>query len=419
MDKTAIQATVPRAGLPGDVVEPSRRPAESLILRCFKIAASLRVTVILFALSILLVFFGTLAQVGAGTWTAVSLYFRSAYVWVPFQIFFSPTVPVSGGFPFPGGWLLGGLLLVNLLAAHAVRFKISLKRSGILLIHSGLIILMLSELITGLFAVESRMAIETGHSSNYVEDYRQAELAVISRVDARIDDITVVPGDLLQQKRLIQHPDLPFDIEVHDYLSNSRPVRRMADSNSPATRGLGLRIDVKKSAESAGTDSDQAVDVPSAFVTFKNKMAGQSLGTYLVSVWLKKPQKVVIGDKEYQVVLRFKRTYKPYTLHLLEFHHDVYEGTQIPKDYTSRIQLIDPERGEDREVLIYMNHPLTYRNETFYQSSVLPGGSGTILQVVRNPGDMLPYISCLMVAVGMLIHFGISLTRFLEKRLAI
>ena len=49
------------------------------------------------------------------------------------QIFFgvSPDVYVGGSFPFPGGWLLGGLLLANLLAAHLVRFKLSWKRSGI------------------------------------------------------------------------------------------------------------------------------------------------------------------------------------------------------------------------------------------------------------------------------------------------
>src|SRR5690242_21626506 len=33
----------------------------------------------------------------------------------------APTVP--GGFWFPGGWLIGGAMGVNLLAAHALRFK--------------------------------------------------------------------------------------------------------------------------------------------------------------------------------------------------------------------------------------------------------------------------------------------------------
>ena len=67
------------------------------------------------------------------------------------------------------GWLIGSVLLVNLLAAHAVRFKMNWKRSGILMLHAGVIILMLSELITGLFAIEGNMTIEQNGSSNFLE----------------------------------------------------------------------------------------------------------------------------------------------------------------------------------------------------------------------------------------------------------
>ena len=53
-----------------------------------------------------------------------------------------------------------------------------------------------------------------------------------------------------------------------------------------------------------------------------------------------------------------------------------------------------------------------------------PGGfdprteTTTILQVVRNPGWLIPYISCALVAIGMLVHFGIYLTQFLLRRAA-
>ena len=86
----------------------------------------------------------------------------------------------SLGFPFPGGWAIGSLLLVNLVAAHAIRFKISLKRTGILLIHAGLIVLMMGELVTGVFAIEGNMAIATGQSANYVEQNENMELAVVT-----------------------------------------------------------------------------------------------------------------------------------------------------------------------------------------------------------------------------------------------
>src|SRR4051794_36125226 len=84
--------------------------------------ASLKITVTLFALSLVLVFVGTLAQVDNGIKTVLDKYFHTWAVWVPLQLFFPRSVHVPGGFPFPGGWTIGWALLINLLAAHLVRF---------------------------------------------------------------------------------------------------------------------------------------------------------------------------------------------------------------------------------------------------------------------------------------------------------
>jgi len=101
-----------------------------------------------------------------------------------------------------------------------------------------------------------------------------------------------------------------------------------------------------------------------AYLTFRKKGSGESLGTYLMS-FLLRPQKVVVEGKTYDVALRPKRSYKPYTIHLDEFRHDKYVGTEKPKNYSSQIHLIDASRNEEREVLIYMNHPMRYEGETF------------------------------------------------------
>ena len=96
-------------------------------------------------------------------------YFRSFYVWVPLQLFFPRHLIVYGSFPFPGGLTLGSLLMVNLLAAHAIRFKFTLKRSGIILLHAGVVVMMLGELVTGLFAVESRMTIALNETVGFTD----------------------------------------------------------------------------------------------------------------------------------------------------------------------------------------------------------------------------------------------------------
>ncbi len=430
MNKTSIQirATPPAAG-------PTLAPARSVdrlapLKKALKPLASLRLTVVLFALSMFLVFCGTLAQMDNGLWAILSGYFRAFLAWIPFQAFvrfgqvffgFPKTWYVPGSFPYPGGYILGGALLLNLIAAHLVRFRLSWKRSGILLTHSGIILLLLGELVTGLFAVEGTMTIETGDACNFVEHGDKVELAVIDSSDPWGDHVVVVPGSFLQKGGLIQNEQLPFDVEVVRWMVNSSEPRDLKPGEeTPATRGAGLESIVTPEKPGAGTDSEQRRDAAAAYVAFKNKDNGESLGTYLVSVWwptLEQPVK--LDGKEYKVALRFQREYKPYTLALEEFHHDLYPGTNTPKNFSSKVHLIDPEQKEDREVLIYMNNPLRYAGSTFYQSSYLRGDKGTVLQVVTNPGWLMPYISCTLVCLGMVIHFGIHLLSFLQRRAAV
>jgi hypothetical protein len=381
--------------------------------------ASLKLTVVLFSLSMVLVFAGTLAQVDEGIWTVVGRYFRSAWVWIPLQIFFPRSIHVGGGFPFPGGWLIGALLFVNLLAAHAARFKWSWKRAGILLLHAGLIVLIVSEFVTGLFAVEGNMTIDEGGASNYVEHTHAYELAVVSPAGPDREDVVVVPWSALRRGGRIAHASLPFEIEVVRVMANSTLAGLKdpgAPPATPATAGAGLDAAAVEKPEISGTDPDQSVDMPSLYAALYDKAAGAPLGTWLFSLWLN-PQRVTAGGRTVDVALRFKRTYKPYTLRLHDFKHEKYIGTDRPRNFESVVRLIDPSRGVDRDdIRIYMNHPLRYEGETFYQSAFKPGDTGTILQVVRNPGWLLPYVSCVMVAAGLLWHFALSLAGFMKRQ---
>lgn len=425
--ETAIQAAADRNDTPPP--EQPDKPADKVpdvrvkkpvnpFMQALTALASLKLTVALFVLSLILVFAGTIAQVDNGIWTVVAKYFRSFFVWIPFQnsLWKDPKSPLPGGFPFPGGWLLGSLLLANLLAAHAVRFKCTWKRSGILILHAGVIVMMLGELITGIAAVESQMIIEGGKSSNFTENHQAFELAITDPSDSKTDDVVVVPGRFLKKKGFIQNDELPFEIEVHRYMVNSALSQDVSGGNL-ANAGHGVKAVALEKPEVSGTDPEQKVDIPAAYVTFKKKGSGEALGTYLLTQWLT-AQQVQVDGKTYDVEMRFKRMYKPYTVHLQKFTHDLYPGTTTPKDFASEIRLVDPSEGEDLEARIWMNHPLRYNGETFYQQSFLPGDTGTILQVVRNPAWLLPYFSCVIVALGMIVHFGIKLITFLQQALA-
>ncbi len=128
---------------------------------------------------------------------------------------------------------------------------------------------------------------------------------------------------------------------------------------------------------------------------------------------------VKLGDKNYDLALRFKRAYKPYSMHLEDVRFDKYMGTQMARNYSSDLRLVDKSRNVDRDVHIWMNNPLRFAGETFYQSSFNVdelGVESTVLQVVANSGWMIPYVACMLVGTGMLAQFSITLVRFLRRR---
>ena len=103
-------------------------------------------------------------------------------------------------------------------------------------------------------------------------------------------------------------------------------------------------------------------------------------------------------------------------MRLIHFAFDRYTGTNTAKNFSSLVRLVDPANNVDREVKIWMNHPLRYRGETFYQAGFQPDEKTTILQVVKNPGWIMPYVACIIGALGMMIHFGIKLSEFIRKK---
>src|SRR5437763_13618795 len=141
--------------------------------KLIELITSLKLTIICLAAGMALIFAGTLAQVHLGIYEAQQRYVQSFFVWWP---------PEGRGIKlpiFPGGHLIGAVLLINLVAAHAKRFRWAWGKLGIHLTHAGLIIMLAGGLFTDLFAVESHMRLARGAPKNYSEDMQRTELAVI------------------------------------------------------------------------------------------------------------------------------------------------------------------------------------------------------------------------------------------------
>ena len=408
-----------------------------MLHRIIGIFTSLRLTVACLAAALILIFVGTLAQVQVGLYAAQTSFFRSFFVYwtLPGTHWKIPVLP--------GGWLLGLVLLVNLLAAHIKRFKFTPKKYGIILIHGGLIFLLLGQFLTELFQVESTMRLEVGETKNYVEDSRRNELAVIDVTDPKSDKVVAIPESLVAKGGEIRTPELPFSLDVEKFFPNSKPAGPMSGAGEKikAADGIGRRL---LFASAPVTRSMDEINQPAALIKVVSSKG--PVGEWSVSTWttwlprypfvellrelnslmggvsLTAPQSFTYAGRNYQIALRPVRYYKPYSITLLAFTHDIYAGTDIPKNFSSKIHLNDPSRGEDRDILIYMNNPFRYHGETFYQASFEPNelepghDRVTVLQVVRNPASITPYVACSLIALGLVVQFLMHLFSFARKR---
>lgn len=371
------------------------------IRRWLEPLASLRLALWCMGLSLILVFWGTMAQVHLGTYNAQKIFFNS---FVVFQNVAGWNCPV-----FPGGLTIGLLWLINLLAAFVVRFRLHGGKFGLFVSHAGLVLLLAGQLLTQLYTIETQMPIQIGQSLNYSESYRETELVLIDRGHSEYDEVTRVPISRVQKKGTIVFPRLPFELRVREFYPNAQ--LSMNSSNPPSEmRGIGSKIQVEP--QPVATHEDDVNNVTAVLEVIDQ---GQSQGVWLVSSGLGAPQGFNAAGRTYEIAIRPRRNYTPFTLTLKEFHHDVYPGTDIPKNFSSLVQLGNPDTNEWRDALIYMNHPLRYQGKTFYQASFGNNDTLSIFQVVENPFAVSPYIACAMVLIGLAIHFLVMMVRFLRR----
>ncbi|NBB77991.1 MAG: ResB protein required for cytochrome C biosynthesis, partial [Verrucomicrobia bacterium] len=299
--------------------------------------SSLKLTVVLLTFSMALIFFGTLDQVHYGIWHTQKLYFESFLVvwsypeqWVGHEHLSWLHIPM------PGGYLLGGLLFINLLTAHITRFKLSWKKSGIFLVHFGLILLLVSELLTDLVSVESQMPVDEGGTRNYSTAFRDNELVFIDRSHPEYDQVHAIPASFLKPGETVDVPDTPLRIRTLSYYPNADVGRSTAGTavETPATRGVAPRMGVVVSPK-AESFADDDMNTATAYV----EVLGPDgpLGVWLVSNVIDErfpPQMVEHGGQAWEMALRFTRHYYPFEIELINFSHDKYPGTEIPHNFS-------------------------------------------------------------------------------------
>jgi len=364
--------------------------------------ASTPVTIGLLVLAMVLVVWGTLAQVNIGPFEAQRQYFNSFWVTTGGKF----RIPI-----FPGGVTVGILWAIGLSAAFISRFQYGWKDLGITITHAGLIVLLLGQFFSQTLSREQRLAIEVGQTKNYAENDRDIELSFVLTSDPKGDQVVAVPGSRLATGSVLTIPSLPFSVVVKKFFPNARLMGLPVGMDPMATQGLGAQMMAEELPRAL---KDDEFNNTTAIIELLEGPV--SLGTWLVAAEMEAPQMLTLKDKTYQVSLRARRQYFPYSLTLKEFRHDVYPGTNIPKNFASVIHLDHPAAREERDVIISMNHPFRYEGLTFYQASYGKNDTLSVLQVVRNPVWLSPYIATVIICLGLAFQFMLSLLVYLRKK---
>jgi ABC-type transport system involved in cytochrome c biogenesis permease subunit len=360
--------------------------------------------------------------------------------------------------------LSAGFAGLVLLAGCILAFK---KRAGIVVLHFGIGFLMFNELWVSTTHVEAQITLEEQKAgrpdratASHVQDVRELELAIIKRGGGEDgqDQTVAIPQAMLldsasgseggRYSRLagwlfssedetptypvVQDSQLPFDVQVLTFHANAETARLPADeSNDVVDAGHGRYLKLVELPPVTGVDKGE--NQPAAIIRFFEKGTSQPLTTHLVSVeqtmlaqWaptnLDSLEEVRVDGNTYEVYLRYRRINKPYTVTLTDVRRDNYLGTSTPKDYSSDIHIEGASsQGETVATTahIWMNNPLRLFGDTFYQSGFHEPssfyGERSTLSVVTNGGWMIPYVCCMIVAVGMFYQFRVTLGRFLSR----
>lgn len=368
----------------------------------FRFLSSSGLTVVILLLLLLLTFLGTLEQQEHGLYAVQQKYFESMFL---VHDFFG-VVPI----PLPGAYLLLVLFAVNLICGGILRVPKDWRTPGVLIAHFGILVMLGGAYVTFQYSLDGHMKLYEGEQSDEFISSHDWAIEV-----ARGDEMVVIAQEKFidlkpSESRTFKSKALPFDLTLSGFGRNTRPTA----SRSAAP---GARIVDGFVLQALPLDAEGEQNAAGAYVTVKDKGTGE-VTEGIVWGFAFEPLTVKGEGGDWTIDLTRKRWRLPFSIRLDKFTRVLHPGTQMPASFESEVTKF--EAGSAESIRIWMNHPLRNRGFTFFQSSWGPPDAGpedrlySVFSVVKNPADALPLYSCIIISVGMLIHFLQRLSRYLR-----
>lgn len=332
-----------------------------------------------------LVVMGTITQKDLGLYEASEKYFNSIILWM-------------GPLPLPGGLTTIGFIFIALCLKFIFYSPWSKKRAGTIVTHLGILLLLLGGMVTSFTSKEEYMVIAEGQNLAVVSDHFKKEMVISMQVgNGEIHNF-----ENLQDKQTINFSDLEIKI-----------LHKCDNCGARAPSGIYTNLqDMAVNMELYSTPSEKLKETnfSGLVLSVTDKKNPDKSGTYIVMEDIPK-NPVFVDGKGNKIEISLRRQARPlaFSITLNDFRKIDYPGTNKAREYES--DLIIHDGSVSWPVTVSMNEPLRYKGYTFYQSSFeqRPDVEVTVLNVVQNAGRAFPYISTLVIFLGLLLHFIIHL----------
>ncbi|MCX5759290.1 MAG: cytochrome c biogenesis protein ResB [Candidatus Hydrogenedentes bacterium] len=345
--------------------------------KAFDWLASYELSCVLFLLLLLLTYLGTLYQVEHGLYQAQHVYFESLVLvqWV------FGAIPI----PLPGTYLLLIVLAVNLTLGGIIRVRMGWSKFGTLVTHAGILVLLVGAFVSYRYAVAGHLTLYEHESSNEFQSSNEWEIAVGEATGGPAREYLIPARAFTNLRgalsRSFRFPDLPFDVTLHGFSPNARPM--------PATAAGGDAVDGFVLAPREA-EREQEANQAGVLATIRETQGGAEKKAIL---WAGayEPWVVQAGGKTWSVDLRLRRWTLPFTVTLDKFTRELHPQTNMARKFTSDVT--KTEEGVAQKARITMNEPLRNLGYTLYQSSWGPSNARpgdrlySVFAVVRNPTE--------------------------------
>jgi len=362
----------------------------------------------------LLTWLGTLEQVDQGLYLVKKKYFSQETFFILPQLN-GKTVPL----PLPNAYWVGMLFFFNLLLGTLLRVRRGWKTVGVLISHFGMLFLLVGAFVTQHYSVRGNMALSEGETSDVAEAYFDYVIEVTKLDEGRPEIVHLIDADNLRDLdssdvRTMQMANLPFDLQVSNYLPNSRPLNAGMEIPKKGERvldGYYLRQEPKK--------VDSELNTAGCILTVLSK-EGEKGEEFLMNARSYYSPTVRWEDQVFQLRIRKKLWKIPFQVRLDDFRHEYHPGTSQPKSFESSVVRL--EEGREEPVEIRMNEPMRHQGYTYFQASWGPPGAGpddelySVFEVVQNPADKWPEYALWITGFGLFVHFIMMLARFTSTK---